>query len=61
MLITGAGAAGSENLVLSLRGTGARLALIGCHIDRFVLKKSSADRNYLIHAPSHPEFLESLR
>ena len=35
--------------------------IVGCHDDRFVLKKSLAARNYLIPAASRPGFTSALR
>ena len=37
------------------------LVIVGCHADRFSLKQSSADRNYLIPMPTQPGFLAGLR
>ncbi|HWU38815.1 MAG TPA: hypothetical protein VN203_14290, partial [Candidatus Acidoferrum sp.] len=61
LLITGAGTGASNNLIRSLRGGDPSLFLVGCYHDRFTLKLSSADRNYLIPAPSWLGFAASLR
>jgi carbamoyl-phosphate synthase large subunit len=61
LLISGAGTGESNNLIRSLRAGDPSLLLIGCHSDRFVLKKSAADRNYLIPSSSHPGFPDALR
>ena len=37
------------------------LILIGCHHDRFALRKATSDRHYLVHDSAHPAFVESLR
>ncbi|HEV8310673.1 MAG TPA: hypothetical protein VGW35_23670 [Methylomirabilota bacterium] len=61
LLITGAGAGASNNLIRSLRAADRSLFLVGCHHDRFLLKKSSADRNYLVPRPAQPGYRESLQ
>ncbi len=61
VLITGAGTGASSNLLRSLRAGDPSLFLVGCYHDRFTLKMSSADRNYLIPAPSRPAFAAALR
>lgn len=60
ILVMGAGGGPSNNLLRSLRAGDATLALVGCHANRFILKKSGADRNYLVRGPEHPDFLDSL-
>lgn len=61
LLVMGAGTGASNNLVRSLRAGDPCLFIAGCNADRFVLKKSPADRNCLILPPDHPDFLASLR
>lgn len=61
LLVAGAGTAAASNLVRSLRAGDRSLFLVGCHSDRFVLKKSAADRNYLVPALTDPRFLRALR
>jgi len=61
LLITGAGSGASGNLIRSLRAGDPSLFLVGCHHDRFTLKLSSADRNYLTPAPKVPDFAGALR
>jgi len=61
ILITGAGTGASNNLIRSLRTGDPSLFIVGCHADRFALKQSSADRNYLIPALTQPGFLAGLR
>lgn len=50
ILVTGAGSGPSNNLMRSLLHGDASSVLVGCHSDRFILKKSPAQRNFL--APS---------
>ena len=61
MLLTGAGGAATSNLIRSLRAGYRSLTIVGCHSDRFLLRKSSADRHYLVPALSHPDYLRALR
>ena len=61
LLVSGAGSGVGNNVLRSLRVGDPSLVLVGCHHDRFVLKKSTADRNCLVHESTHPQFLESLR
>ncbi len=61
VLVLGAGTGASNNLIRSLRGGDASLFLIGAHDDRFVLKKSCADRNYLTPSPTVSDFPDALR
>ena len=61
IVVLGAGTGPGNNLIRSLRTGGPSLAIVGCHDDRFVLKQSSGDRNYLICPPTHPGFAASLR
>jgi carbamoyl-phosphate synthase large subunit len=48
LLITNAGTGATGNLMRSLVQTRSDLFLVGCHSDRFLLKKSPANRNFLI-------------
>ncbi|PYM56325.1 MAG: hypothetical protein DMD79_21700 [Candidatus Rokuibacteriota bacterium] len=61
LLLTGAGTGPSNNLIRSLKAGDPSLAIVGCHDDRFYLKKSSADRNYLIPSPARADFAGALR
>jgi carbamoyl-phosphate synthase large subunit len=61
VLVTGAGSGGCNNLIRSLRAGDASLTVLGCHADRFILKKSGADRNYLVPPPGDPRYAEALR
>jgi len=54
LLLTGAGSAATSNLIRSLRAGYRSLTIVGCHSGPLLLKKSSADRNYLVPALAHP-------
>ena len=56
LLLTGAGTTAASNLIRSLRADARPPIIIGCHGDRFVLKKSEADRNYLMPGLDHRGF-----
>jgi carbamoylphosphate synthase large subunit len=60
LLFTGAGTGSGSSLLRSLRAGDPSLFVVGCHADRFVLKKSSADRNYLVPISTHPSFADAL-
>ena len=61
LLVTGAGTGPSNNLVRSLRAGDPSLRIVGCHDDRFYLRKSSAERNYLVPSPRRTDFAGALR
>jgi len=61
LLILRAGSGAGNNLIRSLKAGDPALAIVGCHEDRFVLKKSLADRNYLVPPPSQRGFGQALR
>ena len=61
LLVTGAGTAATSNLIRSLRAGDRALFIVGCHSDRFVLRKSTAHRNYLVPSLADPGFLRALR
>lgn len=61
VLVPGAGSGAANSLVRSLRAGIADVFVVGCHDDRFVLKKSVADRKYLVPAAGHPRFLAVLK
>ena len=61
LLVTSAGSGASSNLVRSLRAGQASLTIVGCHDDQFILKNSTADRNYLVPPLSHPTWARALR
>jgi carbamoyl-phosphate synthase large subunit len=47
LLVTSAGTGASNNVMRSLRAGNHPVLIVGCHDDQFVLKNSSAERNYL--------------
>jgi len=60
LLVPSAGTGPSNNLVRSLKAGDPSCAIVGCHDDRFILRRSLADRNYLV-PPSHKrEFARAL-
>src|ERR687895_1647322 len=61
VLIPGAGTGASNNLVRSLKEGDGSLVVLGCHDDRFTLKKSSADRKLLVPPATHPRFTDALQ
>lgn len=52
LLVMGAGNGAANNLVTSLRASIPALTIIGCHDDPFILRKSAAERNYLLGGSS---------
>jgi predicted ATP-grasp superfamily ATP-dependent carboligase len=60
LLITGAGSGPSNNLIRSLKAGDPSLFIAGCHSDRFILKTSAADRNFLVHSATHRAFLRDV-
>lgn len=54
VLITTAGNGPCNNLMRSLLADDPSTVLIGCHSDRFVLKQSPAQRNFLVSPPDPP-------
>jgi carbamoyl-phosphate synthase large subunit len=61
VLVTRAGTGSSNNLIRSLRTAATDLTVIGCHSDRFHLRRSEADRNYLIPTLDHPDVANALQ
>jgi carbamoylphosphate synthase large subunit len=61
VLILRAGSGPSNSLIRSLQSGYPALRVVGCHDDRFVLKKSLASRNYLVPAVSQRAFPRALR
>lgn len=58
VLVCSAGTGATNNLMGGLRADGVEL--VGCHADRFTLKKSTAARNYLTPPPSDTRFAGAL-
>src|SRR5437773_112632 len=61
VLVTRAGTGATNNLIRGLRSGAPDAVVVGCHSDRFFLRLSSADRNYLIPPLDHPDLAEALR
>ena len=61
VLIIGAGTGPGNNVIQSLRAGDPLLTIIGCHDNRFALKQSVADRNYLTSRSTEPSFVDELR
>jgi carbamoyl-phosphate synthase large subunit len=61
LLLTSAGTSAAENLARSLTAGDAGMVIIGCHHDRFILKKSSCARRYLVPRPGDVRFSDALR
>lgn len=59
VLLAEAGSVAGNNVARSLRAAGPWV-IVGCSSDRFLLKKSDADRRYLVPVPSHPSFVDAL-
>lgn len=60
LLVLGAGGGPGNNLIRSLRAGAGSLWIVGGHRDRFLLRNSTADRNYLLPPTTHPDFLDRL-
>ena len=60
VLILGAGTGPAENLIRSLRAGDPSLHLLGAHHDPFPLRKSAAERLYLIPRPEDRDFIGSV-
>jgi len=61
VLVAGAGTGAANNLVRSLKAGDSSLTIVGCHDDRFILRQSLADRNYLISGATPSSMLAGLR
>src|SRR5712691_10638309 len=59
-LITGAGTGSSGNLIRALRSMTPKPHIVGLNNDRFVLKMSLADRNYLGPEPASGDFVDTV-
>ena len=59
-LVTGAGTGSSANLIRALRAMSPKPYVVGVNHDRFFLKLSIADANYLPPDPDGGEFTEAL-
>ncbi len=61
LLVTSAGSGTGGNLMRSLRAGTSALTIVGCHDDQFILKNSTADRNYLVPLLGHPSWARAVR
>ena len=61
LLVMGAGSAGAENLIRSLRDADRALTILGCNEDRFVVSVSAADVRYVVPPPTDARFPSALR
>src|SRR5262249_16813171 len=61
LLVTSAGSGTGGNLMRSLRAGTAALTIVGCHDDQFILKNSTADRNYLVPPLGHSTWIRAAR
>jgi hypothetical protein len=61
ILLPGAGTGAGNNLIRSLREDYPGLVVIGTHDDRFTLRNSKANRNYLLARAGNPRFTDALR
>ena len=59
-LITGAGTGSSGNLIRAVRAMTPTPYVVGTNEDRFVLKLSLADRNYLIPGPGSDAYIDAM-
>jgi carbamoylphosphate synthase large subunit len=60
VLVLSAGTGATSNLMRGLRAGDHGLGIVGAHSDRFTLRKSPADRNYLLPAPDDAGFVSAL-
>lgn len=60
LLVLGAGSAGAENLIRSVRAADPSLVLLGGNDDRFALRRSGADARHVLPGPAHPGFVPAL-
>lgn len=59
-LITGAGIGASGNLIRALRAMPSKSYIVGVNDDRFLIKLSLADRNYLCPQPARSEYVDAV-
>jgi hypothetical protein len=60
VLVTGAGTGSSANLFRAFRTIAPKPHIVGVHDDRFVLKLSLADRNYLSPGPGSDDYVNAI-
>ena len=61
VLLPGAGTGTGNNLIRSLRADYPGVVVVGANVDRFTLRNSKANRNYLLPQSGHPRFVDGLR
>jgi len=61
ILLPGAGTGAGNNLIRSLREDYPGLVVVGTNDDRFTLRNSKANRNYLVPRVGDPRFADALR
>jgi carbamoyl-phosphate synthase large subunit len=61
VLVLSAGTGATNNLMRGLRAGDESLGIVGVHADRFTLRKSIAEQNYLVPAPGSAGFLPALQ
>lgn len=60
IIVSGAGGGGSNNLIRSLRESKLDLFIVGTNINRFYLKRSIADKNYLIPRGTDENYIPAI-
>src|SRR5262245_21730129 len=60
VLVTGAGSGATSNVIRALRCMSPRSYIVGINNDRFTLRQSSADRNYLCSTPGDTPFIDAV-
>jgi carbamoyl-phosphate synthase large subunit len=60
VLLTGGGTGAANSLLRDLRAGDPGIFAAACGSDRFALKKSAAERNYLVDPPDHPAHLRGV-
>src|SRR6185437_12858321 len=61
VLVTEAGTGASEYLIRSLRANDDEFDIVGCHWDQFFLRNSSAERRWMVPAPSAPAYAAAIQ
>jgi predicted ATP-grasp superfamily ATP-dependent carboligase len=61
LLVLRAGSPSTNNLIRSLKAGDRRWFIAGCHDDEFMLKRSLANRNFILPASGSGAFLEKVR